>query len=130
MPEARVKPVGRHSEDHLGRPTYRHPGNLFAGTVGGAGFVIAAIRDAEGGMRAVFAVIALVLFWLGWMCRMTITQDGLVVQNYGRPHLVPWRDITAVHMAKMRSEDVLHLELRGRRTVQVWAVAAGLRAGG
>lgn len=120
MPYPRVKRNRRRYEDPLARRTYRHPGILFAGTVGVTVLVIAAVRDLDGGMQVVYAIMAIVLVWLGWMCRMTIAREGVVVQNYGRSRVVPWRDITAVQMTKVRREDVLELELLGRRTVRVW----------
>lgn len=130
MSKPRVSLTSRRSDDPLARCTYRHRGNILAGTLGSAVFVISAVRDADGGMRLIYVVAAIAFAWLGCMCRVTITRDALIVQNYGRPRVVPWPDITAVHMPQVKRNDVLQLELRDHRTVRVWAVAVGLRSGG
>ncbi len=126
---SRAKPVERQPGDPLRRQTYRQPGNRYAGTGGVLVFAVAAIRDVDGTARLLYALIALAMVWLGWTCRMTVTPDGLLVQNYGRTQVVPWREITAFHLARYRGSDVLHLELGARRTVRVWAVAVGIRSG-
>ncbi|QGN58512.1 hypothetical protein GKE56_12135 [Nostocoides sp. HKS02] len=93
-------------------------------------YIVEAVRHLDDRAWAVYLVGGLALVWLGWTTRMTITPDGVVVQNGWRSRILPWAEITAAHMVTVRGKQVLQLKLRDGRRVRVRAVGAGLLAGG
>ena len=123
--KAPTKMVGNGNGDSArARRNYRHPSGVVAGSLGLLLIIVRGFLERDPDLKWMWAGGALLIAWCAWTCRMTITEEAVVVQNFWIPKTYRWHEIRTARMVTPRFRDpVLQIEMRDHRTVRVWAVS-------